>query len=149
MEPFIPQFGEVWGILERLTGFALVPVEVPSHDVAIALLVYLQVRGRRTHFVGSPAQWRILTAAIVSAPPGPGGVAVVVEPAEIDADVRAALRLLNQRRDTVAEQLNAPLLWCGSAEFFRATAEQAPDFWSIREITIQIVVPVGFAGALV
>lgn len=147
-EAFVSQFEEVRAVLDRLTGFALVPVEVPSRNVGLALAPYLGAAGRRVHLVDEDVQWRILTAAIAAEPPGPDGLVVVVEPRQMDVDERAALRLLNQRRDTLAERLCTSLLWCGSAEFLRATAELAPDFWSIREIPLQIPVPPGFAGSL-
>lgn len=135
-------------MLDRLTGFALVPVEVPSRDVALALALYLATVGRRVHFVADDAQWRILTAAIVAEPPGQGGLVMVTEPRQMDIRERAALRLLNQRRDTLAERLGTSLLWCGTADFLRATGELAPDFWSIREMTLPITVPSGLAGSL-
>ncbi len=91
-------------------------------------------------------QWRTLTAAIVADPPGEGGVALVVFPREVSAETRSALRLLNQRRDTVAARLGVPLVWCGNAEFLRSTADLAPDFWSVRDLPLRIQVPVEYAA---
>lgn len=147
-EVFVPQFEAILAVLDRLTGFALVPIEVPSRDVAWVLGRWLSLKGRRVHAVFGDMHWRMLPAAIVAAPPGEGGVALVINPREVSAETHAALRLLNQRRDTVAERLGAPLLWCGSADFLRTTADLAPDFWSVRELPLHIDVPDAFAGAV-
>ena len=48
---FVPQFEEILTVLDRLTGFALVPVDVPSRDVALALGKWLRLQGRRIHIV--------------------------------------------------------------------------------------------------
>ncbi len=144
---FVPQFEEILTVLDRLTGFALVPVEVPSRDVALALGKWLRLQGRRIHIVFEDKQWKTLTAAIVADPPGDGGMTLVVFPREMSAETRSALRLLNQRRDTVAARLGVPLLWCGSADFLGTTAELAPDFWSVRDLPLRVQVPVKYADS--
>ncbi|MEZ4299233.1 MAG: hypothetical protein R3B70_30060 [Polyangiaceae bacterium] len=139
-QAFVPQFEEVATVLDRLSGFALVPVEVPSRDVGFGLWAWL-AGGRPVTFVGGAVQWRALPAAIVAATPGADGVVVVVGPSETDEALRAGLSLLNQKRDRVADDLRLPLVWCGTAGFLRATAEMAPDFWSVRELPLRIDVP--------
>jgi tetratricopeptide (TPR) repeat protein len=123
-------------------GFVLLPVEVPSADVARALCAWLERQARPVRVV-APAEggWDKLPAELVAAPAGVDGIVVAIGPREVTADLRAGLRLLNQRRDTVAAHLGGPLLWCGPRPFLEATWELAPDFWSIRELPLRMEPP--------
>jgi tetratricopeptide (TPR) repeat protein len=62
---------------------------------------------------------------------------MVVGPARGSPGLFAALRLVNMRRDSIVQALARPLLWCGPAEFLKLTWERAPDFWSIRAMTLR------------
>jgi len=149
--PYLPRFEEVRETLSLYEGFVLLPVEVPSAGVARALAGWLSAQGRAVRVVAPPAGgWGALPAELVATPGGEGEVAVaVIGSSEVGADLRAGLRLLNQRRDTVAALLGAPLLWCGPRSFLDAAWELAPDFWSIRELPIRIqAVAVERAAAL-
>jgi tetratricopeptide (TPR) repeat protein len=48
------------------------------------------------------------------------------------------MHLVNQRRDSIARKLSRPLLWCGPPELMKLTWERAPDFWSIRALSLRI-----------
>ena len=138
--PYLPRFEEVHEKLSLYEGFVLLPVEVPSADVARVLAGWLSAQGRAVRVVApSAGDWDALPADLVATPTAGGEVAVaVIGSSDVGADLRAGLRLLNQRRDTVAARLGAPLLWCGPRSFLDATWELAPDFWSVRELPIRI-----------
>ncbi len=70
--------------------------------------------------------------------PPPSGVIMVIGGRGSTPGVIAGLRLLNQRRDSLARHLNAPLLWCGPSSFFDSTWQLAPDFWSVAAVPARI-----------
>lgn len=141
MAPFLAGFELVRSRLERLVGFVLLPVEVPGPDVATALGDFLTGRGHPAVVIEprDDAAWMGLLSTLLDARPAPEGVVMLIGTTEESAAMRAGLRLVNQRRDTLSRQLGCPLLWCGSAGFLDLTWQTAPDFWSIRAIDQRLV----------
>lgn len=143
MRTFLEGLQEVDSILSLHEAFILIPVEIPSVAVAKAMVDWLAHRRYRTRVVQPRRQedWRSLVADLVgpdTASNEPSGdVVVLIGTERITREVRAGLRLLNQRRDTIAKTLRA-LLWCGPSAFHVATAELAPDFWSIRDLPLRL-----------
>jgi tetratricopeptide (TPR) repeat protein len=133
---------ELLRLLSLADGFILVPIEVAGPDVARALVASLGESGWPTAAIEpvDDAEWGQLVARILSAPEEAAQTraVMVVGPARPSSGLYAALRLVNQRRDTIAQGLGRPLLWCGPAEFLKVTWERAPDFWSIRAMTIRV-----------
>jgi tetratricopeptide (TPR) repeat protein len=137
-----PASADLDELVRRLSltdGFILIPIEVAGPDVARALGASLDQAGWRTAVVepASDAQWPELVARVLDAA-AEARVVLVVGPARPNAGVYAALRLVNQRRDSIAQVLGRPLLWCGPADFLKLTWERAPDFWSIRALTMRL-----------
>jgi tetratricopeptide (TPR) repeat protein len=132
---------ELLRLLSLADGFILVPIEVAGPDVARALAASLAVAGWTTAAVEpvDDAAWPLLVARILAAAEDAAvpKVVMVVGPARPTPGLYAALRLVNQRRDSIAQALARPLLWCGPAEFLKVTWERAPDFWSIRAMTVR------------
>ncbi|HEY5241088.1 MAG TPA: hypothetical protein VIJ22_06470 [Polyangiaceae bacterium] len=126
---------ELQRILSLADGFILLPIEVEGPDAARALAGMLD-----EVVVIEPVDdesWARLVADIVNgAATGPPPV-MVIGPARGSAGLFAALRLVNMRRDSIVHALGRPLLWCGPAEFLKLTWERAPDFWSIRAMTLR------------
>ncbi len=126
---------ELQRILSLADGFILLPIEVDGPDAARALAGMLD-----DAVVIEPVDdesWAGLVADIVNgAATGPQPV-MVIGPARGSAGLFAALRLVNMRRDSIVHALGRPLLWCGPAEFLKLTWERAPDFWSIRAMTLR------------
>lgn len=134
--PYLEQFRGIQHALALADGFVLVPVEVPSEDVAHALAAWLTAEGRPMTVIEPTTEeaWRGLTSALFEAKPGEdGGVMVIGRRGEPPGMVWG-LGLLNQRRDSVGRQLRCPLLWCGPWAFQDATWRAAPDFWSVGDV---------------
>jgi tetratricopeptide (TPR) repeat protein len=130
---------ELRRILSLADGFILIPVEVDGPDAARALAAMLDGVG-----VIEPVDdeaWARLVADIVDAATAGPQPVMVVGPARPSAGLYAALRLVNMRRDSIVAALARPLLWCGPAEFLKLTWERAPDFWSIRAMTLRFAHP--------
>ncbi|WP_437284240.1 pentapeptide repeat-containing protein [Sorangium sp. So ce406] len=144
MSPFLGSFREVLRILERIPGFALLPVEIPGPDVARALGDFLTREGRRALVIAPrdrDAAWEDLVAALYRAEPEPRGVVLLVGSDPPPAAAREGLRRLNQhqRRDTLSSRLGCPLLWCGPPGFLGLCREEAPDLWAIRAAELRLV----------
>jgi len=130
---------ELLHLLSLADGFFLVPVEVAGPDVARALASSLDDAGWPTATLEpvDDAEWAQLVARLVDAGRSDARAVLVVGPAKATAGVLAALRLVNQRRDSIVGALARPLLWSGTPEFLKLMWERAPDFWSIRSMTIR------------
>jgi tetratricopeptide (TPR) repeat protein len=130
---------ELQRILSLADGFILLPIEVMGPDVARAHAQMLGESGWPTAAI-EPVDddaWSHLVAAILDAAATDARGVMVIGPTHGGPAVYAALRLVNQRRDSIAHALSRPLLWCGPAEFLKLTWERAPDFWSIRAMTLR------------
>jgi tetratricopeptide (TPR) repeat protein len=138
-----PASADVDELVRRLSltdGFMLIPIEVAGPDVARALGASLAQAGWHTVVVepAGDAQWPEIVARVLDAAATSARAVLVVGPARPTGGLYAALRLVNQRRDSIAEILARPLLWCGPADFLKLTWERAPDFWSIRAMTMRL-----------
>jgi tetratricopeptide (TPR) repeat protein len=135
VEPYVPHFVSIERTLDRIEGFILMPIELPSRDLALALGDWLQKKGHATRTIrpSSKQEWDALAAALLGARGSPGSVTLVIGTDQIE-QIHRGLRLLNQRRDSVVRRLGRPLLWCGPAQFFETTWQDAPDFWSIADV---------------
>jgi tetratricopeptide (TPR) repeat protein len=135
----IPKFAAILRSLERVPGFILQPLEVPSRDVAQVLAAWLTAHGRPTRIITptDDSSWAALAAALTE-PPDDTRVIVMSGPDAEEPAMRRSLAMVNLHRDGIARALACPLLWCGPPEFLRATWEQAPDFWSIAAIPKQL-----------
>jgi tetratricopeptide (TPR) repeat protein len=131
---------ELVRILSLAEGFILVPVEVPGPDVARAQVAPLADAGWPTAAIEpvDDESWARLVASIIDAAAADARAVMVIGGATASAGLYAALRLVNQRRDSIVQSLARPLLWCGPAEFLKLTWERAPDFWSIRAMTLRL-----------
>jgi Tol biopolymer transport system component/tRNA A-37 threonylcarbamoyl transferase component Bud32/tetratricopeptide (TPR) repeat protein len=141
MAPFDAGFRAILQRVERIPGFFLLPVEVPGPDVARALAEFLSSEGHPAKILeprDDGAVWKDLVAALLAAKPAPGGLVLLIGSADPPEELHAGLRLINQRRDTLARRLGCPLLWCGPASFLNTSWEEAPDFWSIRSTDIKL-----------
>jgi hypothetical protein len=136
VKTYEPELGALERSLELSDGFVLFPIELPGPDVARELARWLESRGRGVVVLDPQldGEWERLPADMFSVQAPPGGVVLVIGARLESASVRSGLRLLNQRRDTVAKHLGGPLLWCGSKAFLDLTWRQAPDFWSVADI---------------
>lgn len=132
-------FDQIRNVLDKLEDFYLLPVEIPSRDVGRALVKYLEQHGSGVSLI-EPSNWVELVSRLLALPTREEDARpiLVLGPREWLADLRTALNFLNMKRDTIAHHLGRPLIWCGLRFFLDAMAEHAPDFWSIRNITIQI-----------
>jgi tetratricopeptide (TPR) repeat protein len=130
---------ELVRILSLADGFILLPVEVPGPDVARALVAPLAGAGWPTAAIEpvDDDSWARLVASIIDAAATDARAVMVIGGATATGGLYAALRLVNQRRDSIVESLARPLLWCGPPEFLKLTWERAPDFWSIRAMTLR------------
>ncbi len=136
VEPYLPDFRDLLRVIERSPGFVLQPVVLPSPDLARALADWLasqHVTVRAVDLRHDP--WDDLAARLASVTfdqaPRPHAV-VVITPHDLDAaTIDRGLASLNSQRDSLARHLGCPLLWCGSTDLLRATADHATDFWSI------------------
>ena len=130
---------ELQRILSLARGFILIPIEVPGPDTARALAGMLDEA-----VVIEPVDdegWANLVADLVHGAAAGPQVMMVVGPARGSQGLHAALRLVNMRRDSIVQALDRPLLWCGPADFLKLTWERAPDFWSIRAMTLRFANP--------
>ena len=130
---------ELQRILSLADGFILLPIEVAGPDVARAHAEMLGQGGWPTAAI-EPVDddgWAHLVADVLDAAATDARGVMVIGPPVGSPAVHAALRLVNQRRDSIAQALARPLLWCGPAEFLKLTWERAPDFWSIRAMTLR------------
>jgi tetratricopeptide (TPR) repeat protein len=136
----LPAFREVLRVVTLSLGFTLVPIEISGPDVAKALATWLRAEGHEAHVVAplTDDDWKHLVARIFDITTHEQDVVLVVGARDLSPAAAQALRLVNQRRDTIARHLGRPLLWCGPHEFLDATWDIAPDFWSVRAMT-QIV----------
>ncbi len=132
-------FRDVERLLSLAHGFVLVPVEC-GPDVARALADALDAGGWPCLRLEptSDAQWHELVARLLEAKTSEARVVLVIGSRQPGAGVHGALRLVNQRRDSIASALGRPLLWCGPPEFLKLAWEGAPDFWSIRAMTSRL-----------
>ena len=126
---------ELQRILSLADGFILIPIEVDGPDAARALAA--MVDGAAAVEPVDDEGWTELVSHIVNAAGAGARTVMVVGPARGSAALNAALRLVNMRRDSIVQALSRPLLWCGPPEFLKLTWERAPDFWSIRAMTLR------------
>jgi tetratricopeptide (TPR) repeat protein len=126
---------ELRRLLGLAEGFILVPVEVTGPDAARGLGAKLD--GAAVIEPVDDEGWAQLVAQIFDAAASDAVAVMVIGPAVGSAGMWAALRLVNQRRDSIVQALSRPLLWCGTADFLKHTWERAPDFWSIRAMTLR------------
>jgi tetratricopeptide (TPR) repeat protein len=148
--PYVRRFAEILDVVGMLDGFALVPVEVRPRAVIRAMADWIRQQQRRVHVVDlKDAEWRMLCDTLFSLQTRPETIVVLVGTGENTSDLRMGLHFVNTKRDSLARHLGCPLLWCGPPEFLNLTGEQAPDFWSIREIPQRIdVEPDGSAPVI-
>lgn len=141
--PYLPRFQEILHALSFPDGFVLMPVEVPSEDVAHALAAWLTAQRRPVTVVEPTAEeaWRGLTPALFEAEPEADGVLMVIGRRLESEGMMWGLRLLNQRRDSIGRHLGCPLLWCGPREFLDATWRAAPDLWSVADVPKRLEPP--------
>jgi tetratricopeptide (TPR) repeat protein len=134
--PHIPDFRRLGRVVDLASGFMLVPVELSGPDVARALAAWLSASGRPVVVVEPAGEeaWSVVTAMLLDVQPDSAGAVALIGTREPSRGLRAGLRLLNQRRDTIAGHLGRPLLWCGPKEFLDTTWRSAPDFWSIADV---------------
>jgi tetratricopeptide (TPR) repeat protein len=122
-------------------GFVLLPVEVTSSHVGYELAAWLTQGGYAVELVepGDADGWRGLVARLDALPDKAKANVVVVLGSDAATNVMGpGLRLLNQRRDSVARRLDRPLVWCGTKSFLDGTWQAAPDFWSVGDVTRRV-----------
>jgi tetratricopeptide (TPR) repeat protein len=126
--------------MELMGGFALIPLEVTGPDLGRALAQWLLSRGHKTRVVEPVDEpgWRAIVATLLDES-DLRTTTMVLGPRALAPGMAAGLSLLNQRRDSIVSGLAHPLLWCGPAEFLKATWERAPDLWSIRGMTHRVL----------
>jgi tetratricopeptide (TPR) repeat protein len=136
-------FRELERALSLADGFVLIPVEVQGPDVARTLAAWLVERGWPTTTIEptDDGGWQELVAQVMEAASKPARAVLVIGPRQPTGATLVALRLINQRRDSIASAIGRPLLWCGPPEFLKLTWERAPDFWSIRAMTRKLATP--------
>lgn len=134
----VPKFEALLRSLERVPGFILHPIELPSRDGAQVLANWLTANSRPARWIAPTDEpsWRALAASL-SEPPGDARAIVISGPDAEQPGMRHGLAMVNLHRDGIARNLSCPLLWCGPPDFLRATWEEAPDFWSIAAIPRQ------------
>jgi tetratricopeptide (TPR) repeat protein len=141
-------FREAGRALSLAQGFTLFPIPIEGPDIARALGEWLATQGHEVSTIEplDDEAWQHIVATLFDVPPHPRRVVLVIGGREPANGVYAGLRLLNQRRDTVARHLSCPLLWCGPPELLKLTWERAPDFWSVRALPLHVDVPSGRAS---
>lgn len=140
VDPYLDDFDEVLRVLELSSGFVLLPIAVPGPDLAQLLANWLALKTHPT-IVYAPSddgEWKSVAEWLLKAKPEKNGVVLVIGGGDLPDDLSLALRLVNERRDSIAKHLDCPLLWCGSSEFLVQTGHQAPDFWSARAVERRI-----------
>ncbi|WP_437292630.1 tetratricopeptide repeat protein [Sorangium sp. So ce426] len=137
--PYLGHFAELRAALALHEGFVLAPVEVPSMDVGRELAASFERAGTKVaRVVVTPGQGVEFAATLLAVPASEVDVVVVLGPRDVTDDVREGLNRLNLQRDTLAKRLGKTLVWCGLRTFLNATWEEAPDLWSIRDLTFRI-----------
>lgn len=138
VQPYLPDFRELLRRLDLTPGFIFQPVVLPSPDLARALAAWLAAQGvdvrvfDMCHEPWDDLAARLLAVTFNNSPAAERRAVVVVTPSELDRSaVRDGFRYFNSVRDTLARDLQSPLLWCGSVDLLRVTADFATDFWSI------------------
>ncbi len=133
-------FREALRTLSLSDGFALVPVEVSGPDVARALAAWLDERGRSCRVIEplDDDAWGDVVAELFVAASTDASVVMLIGARQPPPGIYAAMRLINQRRDSIARKLSRPLLWCGPPDLMKLTWERAPDFWSIRALPLRV-----------
>ncbi len=122
-------------------GFVLLPVEVLGEEVCDELARWLGERGDsarviRPRSVGWPAALDALLH--------PGDERILMLWGEDgDPGLAEGLRAINLQRDRIRGALARPLLWCGAPGFLQATLANAPDWWSIRDLSLRVEAVVG------
>lgn len=138
--PYEEDFAEVLRVIELSSDFVLLPVIVPGPDLASMLATWLAYKEHpvtKLEYHDTDA-WKNLSTQLSTAKPEPNGVVMVIAGGDLSDDLSLPLRLVNERRDSIAKHLQCPLLWCGSSEFLVQTGQQAPDFWSVRAVERKI-----------
>lgn len=136
LEKYRDDFDDVLRVFDLSDGFVLLPIALPGPDLAHGLAHFLLKEGHPPIIVAPEAEddWKNLASSLLSVKPEQGGLVMVIAGSDIPADLSLPLRIVNERRDAIAKQLNCPLLWCGSPDFLVQTGQMAPDFWSIRAV---------------
>jgi tetratricopeptide (TPR) repeat protein len=134
--PYLPYFESILHAIELIDGFALMPIQVPGPDLARVLGSWLDARGRPTRLISlrDGMDWSLVSAKLFHATVEASGVVMVIGTSVDEPQMNHGLRLLNQRRDSIARRLGRPLLWCGGRSVLDATWRYAPDLWSIAEV---------------
>ncbi|WP_438031487.1 tetratricopeptide repeat protein [Sorangium sp. So ce204] len=137
--PYLGHFAELRAALALHEGFVLAPVEVPSMDVGRELAASFERAGTKVaRVVVTPGQGVEFAATLLAVPASDVDMVIVLGPRDVTDDVREGLNRLNLQRDTLAKRLGKTLVWCGLRTFLNATWEEAPDLWSIRDLTFRI-----------
>lgn len=138
---YLPDFQRILHAIKMAESFVLFPIEVPGQDVAEQLEHYLDVNKFRCLVVDptkSTWTWPDLVGVLLDLPVASDDVVMVIGDGSDDKGLHDGLRLLNQRRDSIARALARPLLWCGSRSFLDVTWQLAPDFWSVADVPRRI-----------
>ncbi|MCY0990386.1 hypothetical protein OV203_24815 [Nannocystis sp. ILAH1] len=143
VHPYEPDFRELLRQLDLVPGFIFQPIVLPSPDLARALADWLATQDvavrvfdmRHDPWDELGTQFRTLTFD----PAAERRAVVVITPSHFDRTAaRDGLAAFNFSRDSIAENLHCPLLWCGDVHLLRTTAELASDFWSIAATVYRI-----------
>ncbi|MCY1069325.1 hypothetical protein OV090_31580 [Nannocystis sp. RBIL2] len=143
VQPYEPDFRELLRQLDLVPGFIFQPIVLPSPDLARALADWLATQDvavrvfdmRHDPWDELGTQLRTLTFD----PAAERRAVVVITPSHFDRTAaRDGLAAFNFSRDSIAENLHCPLLWCGDVHLLRTTAELASDFWSIAATVYRI-----------
>jgi len=142
-------FADVGGLLRKLDGFVLLPIEVPGPNLAEELGEWLRAEGFQVDVFrpADAAGWGQLVAWLLGPCQGENRLVMVVGESDISHEIHAAINLLNQRRDVVARRLACPLLWVGTRAFLNNTWFDAPDLWSVRALSRRLVAPPSVASS--
>jgi tetratricopeptide (TPR) repeat protein len=145
----LPAFEAIARSLSLSHGFTLMPVQVTGPDLGRALATWLGEHGTATRVVEPLDEpgWRAIVASVLDDGEGdPAGAVMVLGPRRVAPGMAAGLRIANQRRDSIVQGLDRPLLWCGPEEFLSATWERGPDLWSIRGLTHRVTAATQASG---
>jgi len=138
---YLPDFQRILHAIQMSESFVLFPIEVPGQDIAQQLAHFLDVKGFRCLVVDptkSTWTWPDLVGVLLDLPVASDDVVMVIGDGSDDKWLHDGLRLLNQRRDSIARALARPLLWCGPRSFLDVTWQLAPDFWSVADVPRRI-----------
>ncbi|WAS89853.1 hypothetical protein [Nannocystis punicea] len=143
VHPYESDFRELLRQLDLVPGFIFQPVVLPSPDLARALADWLAGQGVEVRVIDMRHDpWdelgtRLRTLSFDSS--SERRAVVVITPSHLDrAAARDGLAAFNFSRDSIASNLQCPLLWCGDVHLLRTTAELATDFWSIAATVYRI-----------